>query len=199
MAVADDFKPFYIYLQKFIDLDEASFERWILPYLKLRKFEKREVLTKVGETEQYLNFIIRGIARKFLPKGREQIVTQISHEGHLIHSQESFHSQQPSEYGIDAVEELTVISITYNDLEKIYTMDAKMEKLGRKIAISTMVIKDKWQTQLTTKTPRERFLDFVAHSADLYNRVPQKTLASFLSIKPETFSRFKHLLRGDRS
>ena len=199
MAVAEDYKPFYTYLQKFIDLDESSFESWIMPYLKLRKFEKREVISKVGEVEQDLNFIIKGIARKYLPKGREQIVTQISHEGHLIHSQESFHSQQPSEYGIDAVEDLVVISISYEDLEKIYTLDARMEKLGRKIAIYTMVIKDKWQTQLTTKTPRERFLDFVAHSSDLYNRVPQKTLASFLSIKPETFSRFKHLLRGDRS
>jgi hypothetical protein len=44
-------------------------------------------------------------------------------------------------------------------------------------------------------TPRERFLDFVHKNPELLQRVPQKYLASYLNIQPETFSRFKHLLR----
>lgn len=43
-------------------------------------------------------------------------------------------------------------------------------------------------------TPRERFLRFVQENPDLLQRVPQKYLASLLQIKPETFSRMKHLL-----
>jgi hypothetical protein len=45
-------------------------------------------------------------------------------------------------------------------------------------------------------TPRERFIDFVTKNPELLQRVPQKCLASFLNIKPETFSRFKHMVRG---
>jgi DNA-binding MurR/RpiR family transcriptional regulator len=59
-----------------------------------------------------------------------------------------------------------------------------------------MVIKDRWQMQLVKMTPRERFINFVAKNPQLIQRVPQKYLASYLNIKPETFSRFKHLLRS---
>jgi hypothetical protein len=46
-------------------------------------------------------------------------------------------------------------------------------------------------------TPRERFLNFIMKNPELLQRVPQKYLASYLNIKPETFSRFKHLLRSN--
>jgi len=36
----------------------------------------------------------------------------------------------------------------------------------------------------------------VTKNHDIMQRVPQKYLASYLNIKPETFSRFKHLLRS---
>lgn len=70
-----------------------------------------------------------------------------------------------------------------------------MEHLGRLIITYTMVIKDRWQMQLVMLTPRERFIQFVHRNPELLQRVPQKYLASYLNIKPETFSRFKHLIR----
>jgi hypothetical protein len=71
-----------------------------------------------------------------------------------------------------------------------------MEHLARLIITYAMVIKDNWQIQLVKMTPRERFLNFVTKNPQLMQRVPQKYLASYLNIKPETFSRFKHLLRS---
>jgi len=88
-----------------------------------------------------------------------------------------------------------MVSITYDDLEKIYSSSHKMEKLGRLVITFTMVVKDRWQMNMIKLTPRERFLDFVHKNPDLLQRVPQKYLASYLNIQPETFSRFKHLLR----
>ena len=41
---------------------------------------------------------------------------------------------------------------------------------------------------------RERFVKFMNENTDLIQRVPQKYLASYLNIKPETFSRLKHLM-----
>jgi hypothetical protein len=58
-----------------------------------------------------------------------------------------------------------------------------------------MVLKDKWQSQLVKLSPRERFINFVTKHPELMQRVPQKYLASYLNIKPETFSRFKHMVR----
>ncbi|MBK6383565.1 MAG: Crp/Fnr family transcriptional regulator [Chitinophagaceae bacterium] len=192
----DAIGPFKDYLRKFIDLTDAEFEQVLLPVIKVRKFGKKELLTKAGDVENYFNFIIKGLIRKYYQKGRHEINTQISTEGHIIHCQESYHSRQPSEYFIETIEPSVVVSITYNDLESIFAQSKKMEHLGRLVITHTMVLKDRWQIQLVKMTPRERFLTFVTKNPELMQRVPQKFLASYLNIKPETFSRFKHLIKG---
>lgn len=186
---------FLKYLQRFIPLTEKEFREEILPIIKLRVFEKKQTLINAGEVEDHFNFIVEGLARKFYQKGLLQINTQISTEGQMILSQESFHSRQPSEYFIEAIEASKVISIRYQDLESLYSSSQKMERLGRLIVTYSMVIKDRWQLQLVKMTSRERFLNFVTKNPELMQRVPQKFLASYLNIKPETFSRFKHLLK----
>ncbi len=189
-------KPFLNYLQKFGKISETEFNQWINPYIKLRKFEKKDLITNAGEVENYFNFILEGLVRKFYLKGKSEINTQISLENHIIHSQESFHSRTPSEYSIEALEPSTLLSISYDDLERALSSNMQMEHLGRKVITFTLVLKDKWQMQMVKLSPRERFLHFVSHNPELMQRVPQKFLASFLNIKPETFSRYKHLIKA---
>lgn len=188
-------RPFYLFLHGFIDLSETEFNEWIRPYMELRQFRKKQVITKEGEVENYFNFILKGLVRKYYKKGANEVTTQIVTEGRIIHSQESFHSRTPSQFFIEAIEPTTLVSITYDDLEKIYSTNAKMERLGRLVITFSMVMKDRWQIAMTRTTPRERFLDFVQKNPELLQRVPQKYLASYLNIQPETFSRFKHLLK----
>src|SRR5689334_15539625 len=114
-------KTFHLYLQKFIDLSEEEFKKWILPVIRERRFEKKQLITHAGEVENYFNFITKGLVRKFYRKHSDEINTQISFEGQMILSQESFHSRKPSEYFVEAIEPTTVISISYNDLEALYT------------------------------------------------------------------------------
>lgn len=186
---------FFQFLHKFVTLSEDEFDQKIRPYTEVRHFRKKQIITKEHEVENYLNFIVKGLARKYYKKNKAEINTQISTEGHIIHAQESFHSRTPSEYFIEAIEPSTMVSITYDNLEKIYSSSHKLEKLGRLVITFGMVIKDRWQINMIKLTPRERFIDFVHKNPDLLQRVPQKYLASYLNIQPETFSRFKHLLR----
>lgn len=188
-------RSFFQFLHKFVSLGEDEFDQYIKPYIEIKHFKKKQLITREGEVENYLHFVTKGLIRKYYKKGKEEINTQISTEGHIIHAQESFHSRTTSEYYVQAIEASTIVSITYDDLEKIYSGSHKMEKLGRLVITFTMVIKDRWQMSMIKHTPRERFLDFVHKNPELLQRVPQKFLASYLNIQPETFSRFKHLLR----
>lgn len=189
-------RSFMIYLQKLSDITEEEFNKHLLPVCAVRRFAKKEVITRAGEMENHFNFIVKGLARKYYKKGAEDINVQISMEGHMMLSQESFHSRQPSEYTIEAIEPTTLVSINYDDAEKMFASSQRMEHLGRVIVTYSMVIKDKWQMQLIKMTPRERFISFVNKNPELMQRVPQKYLASYLNIKPETFSRFKHLVKS---
>jgi CRP-like cAMP-binding protein len=192
----DSTRLFRDYLSKFVELTDAEFEQQLLPVIKVRRLGKRELLTRAGEVENHFNFIIKGLIRKYYKKNHHEINTQISTEGHIIHCQESYHSRQPSEYFIETIEPSVVVSISHDDLESVFAASKKMEHLGRLVITHTMVLKDRWQMQLFKMTPRERFLHFVTRNPELMQRVPQKYLASYLNIKPETFSRFKHLLKG---
>jgi CRP-like cAMP-binding protein len=183
------------FLNKFIPLSLDEYNELILPCTTKRHFDKKSVITTAGEVESYINFIDAGLMRKYYKKANEEVNTQISYEGHIIHSQESFHSRTPSEYSIETIEPTQLTSITYECLEKIYSSSEKMQRLGRLVITATMVLKDKWQSQLVKLSPRERFISFVTRHPELMQRVPQKYLASYLNIKPETFSRFKHLVK----
>lgn len=192
----DSFQSFFGFLHKFVPLSEGEFTRWMRPYISIRSFRPKDMVIRQGETEDYFNYVNRGLLIKYYLEGKEEIVTQIGTEGHIIHAQESFHSRIPSEYNIRALEPTTLLSISYDDLQKIYDIDPKLERLGRLVITFSMVVKDRWQNNMIRMSPRERFLDFMQKNPNLLQRVPQKHLASYLHIQPETFSRFKHLLRA---
>jgi len=188
-------KTFHDFLNKFIPLSKEEYDSLILPCVIKRRFDKKTIITYAGEIENYMNFIDKGLVRKYYKKENDEINTQISYEGHIIHAQESFHSRTPSEYQIETIEPVEMTSITYECLERIYSSSEKMQQLGRLVITVTMVLKDKWQSQLVKLSPRERFITFVTKHPELMQRVPQKYLASYLNIKPETFSRFKHMVK----
>ena len=188
-------KSFYQFLYKFVDLSEDEYNQIILPYIQLRRFKKKQLVTKEGEVENYLNFLVNGLARKFYVSNEEQHTVQLSVEGSIIHVQESFHGRKPAEFSIETVEPCTFVSITHDDLERIYSTNSKMERLGRLVITFNMLQQAKRQMLMMKHTPRERFMHLVMNNSELLHRVPQKFLASYLNIQPETFSRFKHLVR----
>lgn len=192
----EDVRPFFEYLHKFIPLSWDEFESDILPYITIRKFGRKEKLIRPGEVENYFNFLLSGLIRKYYKQNGDEVNVQLSTEGHIIHAHESFHSRTPSEYYVEAIEPSSMVSVSYDDLELLYAQSAKMERLGRLVITFTLIQRDKWQMQMIKSTPRERFLKFVERNPDLLQRVPQKQLASYLNIQPETFSRFKHLLKA---
>lgn len=184
------------FLNKFIPLTVDEYGEWMEPYVERRQFAKRGLLCATGDTEQYLNFITQGLVRKYFLSGNEEVVVQISMEGQIIHSQESFHSRTPSEYIVEAIEPTEVLSISRDNLDIIFGTNATMERMGRLIMTFMLVMSDRWQVRLNKTSPRDRFLQFVQTNQELMQRTPQKYLASLLNIQPETFSRFKHLVRN---
>lgn len=186
------------YFRHFIDLDREEFDG-IAPHFQIRKFDKKTKVLKIGETDRYFNIIMKGIARKYLMVKKKEVTIQLSTEGHMIHSELSFNLQQPSDCIIEAIEPVTFLSISFDSIQHIYHQFPKTEKLGRLIITDMFIKKDQRDFKQLNRTTRERFLEYMHNHPDMLQRVPQKYLASYLNIKPETFSRLKHLLRPKRT
>ncbi|HMI62784.1 MAG TPA: Crp/Fnr family transcriptional regulator, partial [Puia sp.] len=127
--------------------------------------------------------------------GKTEIVTSIAKEGQLIGSSASFLSGEPSSYYVETLEPSVLLSLTREDLDRIYQQSTRIEKLGRLMTTQFVLQKEEWELECMRLNTRERFLRFVESNPDLMQRVPQKYLASYLNMKPETFSRLKQLLR----
>jgi CRP-like cAMP-binding protein len=180
------------YLSRYTPLSKQEFGQF-LPYIEIREFGKKAIVTDEGEVERYLNIIAWGLARKYLPVKNREITIQLASEGHIIHSDISFHYRSPSNSIVETIEPTVFFSVSYENLQEAYDLFPKAERLGRLLISDLFIKKDNRFFDELRKNTRERFLDYVRSHPHLLQRVPQKYIASYLNIKPETFSRLKHL------
>jgi CRP-like cAMP-binding protein len=186
------------YIDQFIDLPVEELEA-LINSIEVRSVDKKVRLTDINETEKYLYFVIKGLARKFFYKGKEEVITQIAKEGELISSSVSYFSGLPSGYVIETIEPTTFYSLHHDRAEQLYSRYPKLERLSRLVITELFLQKEVWELERIRYSTKERFLRFMTDNPELFQRVPQKYLASYLNIKPETFSRLKHLLRTKKS
>lgn len=182
------------YLDKYLILSNEELAM-IKEHLEVRQFSKRSMVIREGETEQYLNLVITGILRKFFYKGSQEVITQLPNEGCLVSSSVSFLSQSPSQYFIEALEPVTLVSLSKESLDNLYVKMPRMQRLGRLITTDLYLHKEEIEQDHICLDVKQRFMKFVREYGNLLQRVPQKYIASYLNIKPETFSRLKHHLK----
>ena len=181
------------YLQRFmtITIDEL---KELLSYCEIRQVEKRTILVKEGEVDNYLNMVVKGLVMKYIRVKKSDMILQLATEGHVIHSEISFLTRTPSLVFVETLEPTIMVSLTYDKMEEALNNFPQGERLGRLIVTGMYVKKEESRYNRLLRSPRERFLDYLNAHPHMLQRVPQKYLASYLNIKPETFSRMKHLV-----
>jgi len=184
----------FVYLQRFINMSREQFNL-LEPFLELRTFDKRVVILQLGEVENYINLVIKGMIRKYVPTDKGDFTQQLATEGHIIQSEISFHKREPSEVVLDTIEPTIAIAISYDNAQEALDRVPGAEELARTIVTQMFIKKDARYFDQLKKSTRERFLEYMQNHPHMLQRVPQKILASYLNIKPETFSRLKHLIK----
>ncbi|MGQ0740299.1 MAG: Crp/Fnr family transcriptional regulator [Bacteroidota bacterium] len=186
-----------LFLGHFLNLTDAEFDLLKLRSL-LKHFQKNEKLMEPGQTEQHLYFIGKGMIREFFYKGEKEVTTDIITEGTITGSVSSFLTSAPSHYCLKAMEPVTALAISKNDLEELYQSNRNWERLGRVLTTHFLLQQEQHILDNIRLSVRERFIQFAEQHKQLLQRVPQKYLASYLNIKPETFSRLKHLVKSSK-
>lgn len=177
----------------FVFLTKEEFQL-LLSYCKVRHFEKGDIIICEGETEQFMNIVLMGLVIKYLRLNNHSSVLQLAVENHIINSEISFLQQTPSQVFLEAIEPTTLLSLHYDKRQQLLIDFSKGEEMSRKMMEAMYVRKDERKNRMKRMTIREQFLYYIDRNPDMLQRVPQKYLASYLNIKPETFSRLKHLV-----
>jgi len=182
----------YAYLKRFMELSRSDFDM-LVPFLELRTFDKKTIMVQQGEVDNYLNIVLKGLVRKYVRTQKGEVTIQLATEGHVVQSEISFHKRIPSDVILETLENTVVASIHYENMQQALQTLPFAEALGRSIVVHMFIKRDLSYMDQLKMTTRERFLRYLTNHPHMLQRVPQKILASYLNIKPETFSRLKHL------
>lgn len=170
----------------------------IKSHLKIRHFERGETIIEKGQTENYLSVVAKGCVRFFVYKDDNEINFEFSFENEFSSSYASFLSRSPSLISSGAVEDVTLISIHHDRLQMLYESSAASERIGRLSIAENYIWIEKRVIQLLTSTPEERYLDLLSQYPEYIQRIPQKYLASYLQVKPESLSRIKRKIHSKK-
>lgn len=181
------------FINQNIELTEEEFQT-LASKLHPVSFDKKTKVVDIGEVSTTIYFVLTGIARRYFYRGKQEVITHLVKEGGLMGSVISFLTGEPSRYILETMEPVTAFAISKDDLEGLFLSDKKWEKFGRKIITSFFLQIEYHNLENIKYSTRERFVNFMKQNPDLVLRVPQKYLASYLEIQPETFSRLKHLM-----
>lgn len=182
------------YFHKFMPLTNEELLD-LLQYCEFRKFDKKTIIVHEAEVDNYLNMVVKGLVIKYVRVKKRDVILQLATEGHVVHSEISFLTRTPSQVILETLEPTLLVSIRFDKMEKALDKYPQGERLGRLILTGMYVKKDEQRYNRLSKPMRQRFLDYLENHPHMLQRVPQKYIASYLNIKPETFSRLKHLVK----
>ena len=101
---------------------------------------------------------------------------------------------------LQAMEPTTIFVISRDNLFKLYAECPKYETFGRVMAENVAQRATDIAMSLSSDKPEERFNQLLDKRIDLFQRVPQKYIANFLGISPESLSRIrKRVLQKQKS
>lgn len=181
------------FISQHIELTEQEFQK-LASKLHPVSFDKKTKLVEIGEVSTTFYFVLKGISRRYFYRGKQEVITHLIKEGGMMGSVISFLTGEPSRYVLETLEPVTALALAKKDLDELFESDKKWDKFGRKIITAFFLQTENQILDNIRYTTKERFINFMKQNPDLVLRVPQKYLASYLEIQPETFSRLKHLM-----
>ncbi|MCF1715037.1 Crp/Fnr family transcriptional regulator [Flavihumibacter sp. RY-1] len=157
-----------------------------------------EVLKRPNSSEYYLSFIIQGSGGVFLTKRNSLFCIDLCYENEFFGDYMSFLSGQPTELEIKTFEQTELFRISRTSFEQLQKANAYGDKFFRYAAESLFMHKQQQQIDLISKTAEERYDNLQKKQSQILQRTPQKYIASYLGITPQSLSRIrkKSLIRN---
>lgn len=178
------------YCKSIIPLTDSEFELIDL-YFEIKELKKKEFLLKDGNICNFISFIANGTIRHYHIKNGLEKTCDISFENSWFTDFQSFTHNTSCIMNLQAMEDTTVFIIKKEDLYKLYNECNKYETIGRLMAEQVAQRSSEIAMSLLSDKPEERFINLLNKQPNLFQKVPQKYIANFLGISPESLSRIQ--------
>ena len=160
-------------------------------YFETRHLKKKEFLLQNGQICSFIGFISEGTIRHFHIKDGIEKTCDISFENAWVTDFQSFTHGIYSIMNLQAMEDTTVCLIPKENLFSLYQNCRTYETFGRLMAEEVAHRATEIAMSLSSDKPEERFQNLLKKQPDLFQRIPQKYIANFLGVSPESLSRIR--------
>jgi CRP-like cAMP-binding protein len=159
---------------------------------QIKEHNQKDFLVEAGTVAKYFYLVISGVQAIYLidQKGNK-VVLGFSFDGSVSGVYDSFLSQKPSSYFLEALTPSKLIAISKKKYDELFILFPEMYQWRVRFMENILFGRSFREVEMLTLTAKERFDAFVKRCPPQLLQIPQKYLASYLNMKPETFSRMR--------
>lgn len=158
------------------------------------KIKKGIVLLHEGDVCKKLWFLADGLLRSYHNIGNKEVTSRIMFKDHIVISPGSFFTQTPATESIEALADSTVVTLLFSGLQEIYSKFPVFNYHTRIITEQYFYKQEQRLYMLRKPDATEKYKYFLENYESYSKDIPQKYIASFLNIAPETLSRTRSKL-----
>ena len=156
---------------------------------KERRIKRRQLILQEGDVCKHYTFVSEGCLKlyKIDQNGKERNL-QFAIEDEWISDLGSLYSETPSDVYIEALEQSTILQIEVKDLVYLYTHYPNIDRRFRVVIENSYIYLQKRMFQNISATAEEKYLFFFNTRRNLFNRISNVQIASYLGVTPEFLS-----------
>lgn len=156
------------------------------------EIDKGAYLTEAGRVEKYFYLVLKGVQVVYIltPDGNKKVIG-FSFDGSFSGIYDSFLKSSPSHYYLEALTPSKLLKINIEQYEKLFDYYPEFNLWGRIAHQELLIGRVKREVEFITLSAKERFESFMERCPEPLKQIPQKYLASYLNMSPETYSRLR--------
>jgi CRP-like cAMP-binding protein len=176
--------------KQFLIKDETLLNEFVELWETTKQFKRNELIINYGKTEKYIYFIEEGTCCITYPDKEEDIVVGFGYPNTFLFSP-SIINDSPTEQDVKTIKK-TVLKAIHRDVffGFIKANNSLKESWYKQLEFLLIAQIDR-QIDLLISSPEERLERLINRSPHIFQLVPNKYIASYLRMTPETLSRIK--------
>ena len=172
-----------------VELSPAD-EALIREHVTFRTLKNHEYLMREGDIAHSQFIVLDGCIRMFYSAANSEKTSYFFLEGHYIWSGESYYNRTALKENYQALSRTTVAVLRREVLAQL-EMNPTFNQFRKAETVNALLNYQKILCSLLTLSSEDRYLELLESKKELIQRVPQKHLASYLRVEPETLCRIK--------
>lgn len=191
----NNFENYYQLLKNTLNnmttLDEEVVEA-IVKDIPLEAFKKGDILLHQGNEPLLSYYVLKGCVRQFVTNDAgKEVTVEFYTEEQSINVFSYSDNDGNSRYSLSCIEDCVLVACPQIEEQVIDEEYPELQQMLRSMFQDQFTKLQINLANFKVQTPEERFKSLLKERPELFKRVPQHVLASYLDITPETFSRFK--------